>query len=338
MNKKGQITVFIGIAIVMLIAVGAVIYFMQKEVAPEHIRRLLVDVPEMAKPIAAYIYSCLDDAIPVSVNTIAQSGGYIFPHNFVESEYGDISYGFRKGENTLVSIAEMQDQLSGLIGGSIIECFDVAVIEKQGYKITTSEIIANTQILPDKVISTIKFPVIITKGDSSITIENFALDKPLPLGKLHGIAGMVVTELKKNQEGINIGGFQDLDAQVEVVPIDEENLMFAIRSIRTVIGKNPLTFIFAAEIELNKPPVFTNLPDEFTLPEEEPFSYTITAEDPNNDPFTFFAEAGLFGIDENTGYFEFTPKIPGEFDVMFEVKDFHGATYRKQVTFIIEES
>jgi len=335
--KKGQLTIIMIVAVIIIIATGTMIYFSQREVTSDEIRRLLVDVPEMAKPIAAYVYSCLEGAIPLGVKTIASSGGYIFPINAIPSEYGEISYGYRKGENTLISLEEMQNQLSGFIGASVSDCFDPVLFEKQGYTIEIESISASAKIAPTTIITTLNFPIRITKGDSSVTVSDFALQQALPLGKLYGVAGQIVTQLQDNPIGLNLGAFQNIGAEIETIPINNENMLIGIRSLEAGIGEELLTFMFAAEFEVNAPPRFIDLPDEFIISEDEKFSYTVKAEDPNGDDFTFFAEKGLFGLNETTGYFEFTPEITGEFDVMFEVKDIHRATYRKKVKFIIEE-
>ncbi|NIP34808.1 MAG: hypothetical protein GWN18_07685, partial [Thermoplasmata archaeon] len=47
------------------------------------------------------------------------------------------------------------------------------------------------------------------------------------------------------------------------------------------------------------------LPDE--IPEDSPFSFIMTATDPDGDAVTWSDDTDLFDIDPNTGAFEFTP-------------------------------
>jgi len=321
MNKKGQITVFIGIAIVMLIAVGAVIYFMQKEVAPEHIRRLIVDVPEMAKPIAAYIYSCIDAVAPAGIIAISLGGGYIFSPESIETEYGSISYGFRKGRNTLPSIEEIQNQLSSYMGAAVLNCFDISLFEKQGYAIELAEITTQTQIVAEKVIFTINMPTKITKEESTIELTDFAYEAKLPLGRLYNLAQQTVENLQENPEGLELTYTQGIKEEIELLPIDIENFVVAIRDPETIIQREPLTFLFATEHAINEAPKFTNLPNTLEFNENQLASFKVEAEDPEDDPTTFAADPTLFDINNETGAFSFTPEIPDTYNIEFTVTD-----------------
>jgi len=335
MNKKGQVTVFIGIAIVMLIAIGAVIYFMQKEVAPEHIRRLLIDVPEMAKPIAGYIYACIDGTAPLAAATIAKGGGYIFPPNFIDSPYGNLAYGYRKGQNTLISLIEMQNQLAAYAGTALLECLDLSLFEKQGYTLELEEITAETQILPNKILFTFNIPMKVSKEDSTVQLNDFVWDINMPLGTLHSIAENIVAELQNDPYEFSLGFLQGAPGQIEMLPIDIENIGIAIRDPRVKIEQQPLTFLIVAEIMSNRPPYFTNLPNTLEFTENQVATFTVEAEDPEGDPITFAADPTLFDIDENTGTFTFESEIPDTYPIEFRVMDDKRNMFKKIVEITI---
>jgi len=69
-KKRGQITVFIIIAILLLIGVSVYIYLSEeKEVKKE--------APEAAKPIFNYVQSCLRNTARSGLRAIGDHGGYI---------------------------------------------------------------------------------------------------------------------------------------------------------------------------------------------------------------------------------------------------------------------
>lgn len=332
---KGQLTIFIIIAIIALIAIGAVIYFMQKPIAPEHIRRLIVDVPAMTKPIAAYMYACIDGSAPAGIIAVARGGGYIFPPESIETEYGAISYGYRKGRNTLATIEEMQNQLSSYMGAAVLNCFDISLFEKQGFTIELTEITTQTQIIPNKVIFTLNIPMKITKGKSTIELADFFFESKLPLGRLYNLAQQTVKNLQENPEGLDITFTQGIKDEVELLPVDLENFVVSIRDPETIIENEPLTFLFATEHTLNEAPKFTNLPNILEFAENQLASFKVKAEDPEADTLSFAADPTLFDINTETGEFSFTPEIPDTYQIEFRVSDDHDNTFKKIVKIII---
>jgi len=335
MKTRGQITLFVGIAVFIIIAIGAAIYFTQKEVAPEHIQRLLIDVPEMAQPIAAYMYACMDGAAPMGIQSLARGGGHIFPSTPLNTDYGPISYGFLNGASTLVSIEDMQSQLAGYLAAAMLDCFDVSLFEKQGFKIETGDIIASSQILLDKVIFTITYPMKISKGEATVQLEDFVLEAKYPLGRLHQIADLIVTDLVEDPSGIDLAFTEGLPEEVEMLPVDRYNFAIAVRDKKAIINDQPVTFLFASSIVRNAPPSFTNLPDNLEFTENQDITFQVKAEDPEGDNIIFSADPTLFEINQQTGEFVFTPEIPGEYEIMFTVTDAKGNAFNKLVEVFI---
>ena len=335
MNRKGQITIFIIIAIILIIAAGAYIYFTSKPVMPEEIQRLIVDVPELGKPIAAYIYSCMDLGAPVGILTIARGGGYVFPPTALKTEYGTLGYGYRLGDDILASKEEIEAQISHYMGTVVLSCFDISLFEKQGYKIELEEITTETQMLPDKLIVTMNIPMTVSKGDASIQLNDFALAVEIPLGRLHAIAKTFIAQLKENPDEISLSFMQGIPEEIEILPIDSNNIAVAVRDPQTVLNDEPLTFLFAAEVAQNLAPEFKNLPDTMEYTEGETVSFTVEAEDPEGNAFVFSADPILFEINQETGAFAFTPEIPDTYLIEFTVIDDKGNTNRKNVEIII---
>jgi len=255
----------------------------------------------------------------------------------LKTAYGDIGYGYRKGRNTLATIEEMETQLSSYMGAAVFNCFDPSLFEKQGYKIEIEEIVSQTQIFPKKVVFTINMPMKLTKGESTIELADFVFESNLPLGRLHSIAQKTVEELQKNPEGINLLFTQGINEEIELLPVDLENFIVAVRDPQNLVEDEPLTFMMATEHAINEPPEFTNLPNTLLFTDGQQASFTVQAEDPEDDPITFEADPVLFYIDEQTGAFTFTPEIEGTYPVEFRVKDNQGNVFKKIVEIIIEE-
>src|SRR5574341_2475565 len=75
MSKRGQITIFIIIGIVLLLSVGVALYFYQARVT-EPIKRL-VAVPEEVQQIYDYVATCANQIGKDGLLIMGTQGGYI---------------------------------------------------------------------------------------------------------------------------------------------------------------------------------------------------------------------------------------------------------------------
>ncbi|MBS3128220.1 hypothetical protein J4410_03685 [Candidatus Woesearchaeota archaeon] len=74
MGKRGQITVFIIIGLIIIISAGLIIYMIQSK---EQINVEEALVPEDAKPIYEYVKSCMNTLGQEALNIMANQGGYV---------------------------------------------------------------------------------------------------------------------------------------------------------------------------------------------------------------------------------------------------------------------
>lgn len=332
-NKKGQITIAIILAVILLISVALMLYLRPKEI--EAVERILIDVPEMARPVAIYVQNCVDVVATPGVYLLGVQGGYVFPpEDSLETYYGKTYYGYKEGINALPGRTEMEFQLSAYMDAAITSCANLSTFERQGFEIIEDAITTTTIIAEDNVIIRIKWPIRVKKGDFETTFEEFATEVPVRLGKMHSIAQSVVAKQVEDPEFLDISHMSSFDIPVETVPIDTEHLLISIVDNTTLFEGEPFAFMFANKYIFNQDPTII-VDDEFVLQDEQPFSYQVNATDPEGDALTFKDYTHLFDINETTGMINFTPQIPGEYDVELKVTDSNGNEDKKFVRFIV---
>ncbi len=128
MNKKAQVTSFIVIGLVILIAVSLFLYY----------RGFLIQepviIPDDLKPINNFVEACVQDVAKDAVISLGARGGYIeMPERmnlydaFVEQTPGSlirVPYWYFNGVNLAPSIESMQDSISNYIEENINSCTD----------------------------------------------------------------------------------------------------------------------------------------------------------------------------------------------------------------------
>jgi hypothetical protein len=219
-NKKGQVTIFVILAIVIIVIVGIVIYVRGQVVSNGPLPVELTEIPNEFKPIRTYVESCLLTIANDGINKLASHGGYIYPLNktytkpsiFIDpanpteadaillaNQEDAIPYWYYlKGKNTnynflisslTPSIESMQTQLSLYIQDNLDSCIDFAEFEKTGITITSISIpIVDTVIYDSGQDFLLNYNFEVDNGNIKQNIQDYYVKSDLPLKKLYDIA------------------------------------------------------------------------------------------------------------------------------------------------------
>ena len=201
-NKKGQVTIFIIIAILI---VGSVIaYFMLRDdVGVE-------GVPSNLAPIYEAFLSCLEDETLVGIDLLGTQGGYIELPGFEPgSDYmpfsnhldfvgNQIPYWYYVSGNNVQkeqvpSKSGMESSLGDFVAERISGC-NLDSFFDEGYAITLGEAEADTNILGDSVEVSLGMNMYIEKGEDSVLVEDHNVLVKSDLGLLYDNAKIVYEE------------------------------------------------------------------------------------------------------------------------------------------------
>lgn len=240
MEKKGQITIFIIIAIV--IVVGLILYL--------SVRGGLItqQVSPAIKPIHSFVDNCVSKVGEDAIYHIGETGGY-FLYSKRSNEVG-IAYYFDKGENLFPSKEKIQDELSLYMNEMLFFCVQ-NFIEFPDFEINQKEIKTETRIVKDKVIFNVNYPLTILKDDKSYFLKNFKKEIPTRLNTIFEVASGIIEEQMLDFENICINCIGDLafDNKIYVTfnddPFDEETMIFSIIDDEYKINGEDYFFYFA---------------------------------------------------------------------------------------------
>jgi len=206
MNKQGQVTIFVIMAV--LIIGGIIAYFMIRD------RFVVNSIPEEFRPVYDYYLSCLEDSTQEGINLLGEQGGYIEVPDFEPgSSYMPFSnqldflgqgvpyWMYVSGNNLLKEQVPtkkgMERELGDYVSNKIVDC-DFTDFVLAGYDVYIEEgeavvIINNLDVGVD-----VKNKVTMFKGNSSVIIENHKLEIPSKLGKFYDLAIGVYNLEKSN--------------------------------------------------------------------------------------------------------------------------------------------
>ncbi len=232
-NNKGQITIFIILGIILLIAVSLILYFsffqkedrFQKAFAQER-------VPETFKPVQMFITSCLEGVATDAIIELGKHGGYI---TLNDQELSEVTFNLNAAQPTrgdavpfsdsyyvpywvyleddldceqcvvsfdkIPSLASMESQINKYIARELPNCInDLSDFKEQGFSIETGEK-SNVQstIAPGHVQIIADYEVSIAKDQTTTTLHTFPIEIPVPLYELYTLADDMISYLADNQ-------------------------------------------------------------------------------------------------------------------------------------------
>ncbi|MGV8142891.1 MAG: hypothetical protein ACP5NS_04660 [Candidatus Pacearchaeota archaeon] len=171
MNKRGQVTIFVILALVIVGVVVAIFAFPEVNVFSDSVNP------------GAYLKSCIEPEITLIKDTLSEQGGYANPTHYTFYQDMKLQYLCYTTENYLpctvqqpLLLRHIEKEMKSYIEPRAKQCLQDLKnqYEKRGYSVSsgTSEIIVS--VVPQKVIVDFNAPLTITK-ESTQTFQKFAV-------------------------------------------------------------------------------------------------------------------------------------------------------------------
>lgn len=323
--KKGQVTTFIIIGLVILLIASLLFFLVGKG-------KDLQELPQTdEQKIKNYIEDCIEDTVETGVKLQGLQGGNIYlSDKYLTTDYSEILYSYYKGKNTLLTLEDMESDLSAFISQSLPFCVNWSTFPD--YNITAGDISTDTEILENNIIFTINYDITAKKDEAIFRLNQFRYSSDIRVGYIYNIVKEILEKTLIDPDWIDLTYLSEFDANIELLPYNDSVLVY---SMTDNSPEDPYTFLTALSFKENKPPII-RLPDEIEWQDGLPLIYQVPVLDPEGDPFTCSDDTVLFDITEDCQII-FTPEIPGQYDVTITVEDMRGNAVHKKVKFQIKE-
>lgn len=193
-EKRGQLTIFIIVAI-LIVALALFIYFFYPKLRPVGV--------ETDNPYS-YIEKCMKDTLEETVEVISMNGGnYEVNENngfFYRGDY--VKYLCYTNENFIRCVNQepfltehVEEEILTQITPEIDSCFEALVetYERKGYDVDLTREITKVEILPDRVSTNFHSKLNLVKGSESQNYEKFEIDINSNLYEMLEVVKNIVT-------------------------------------------------------------------------------------------------------------------------------------------------
>lgn len=243
-SKRGQLTVFVIIGVVIVAVVAILLYLKSVAVEKEEV------VPVDIAPIKLYVEKCLEETAKDAVLIIALQGGYyILPEKSLNFLNIYSPYYLYEGEVFLPTIEMIENELSFYCMFNLRDCIDLETFSERGYEITIEIPEVTVTIAPKEIFFDVDMPVTIKTEDEEQTISRFSTDVETELMKLYNAASEYIDYQSKEPSFFAVSDAVEISSKNDIIfkgwIIENEDFVFSFIDNNSMIKNRPLTFNLA---------------------------------------------------------------------------------------------
>ena len=246
-SRKGQVTIFVIIAILIVAGIAAFFIFRNKFGASSSLTPTITTPAELL-PITNSIQTCVQTTLQDGTKLVGFQGGYILPPtNALETNFSYIAWGYYLGQNTLASESTIQSEIAKYIELTLPFCFDTSAFPN--YKVITKNPKASVIINQNSVSTSVSYPFTATKVESSWEINNkYPASYPVKLGDMYNISKAIVLKEAQNPNSLDITFLSNFKYDISVLHEGNNIAVYSITDYNQNITGGAYTFRFANKI------------------------------------------------------------------------------------------
>ena len=222
LNKRGQVTIFIIVAIILLAIVG--IFF----ILNQDTEGTTGDVS--SDPVYIFVEKCIENTAIDALYVISQSGGYFLPTEFSNEE--GIAYYYANNRNYMPSKEKIETEISWYINEMLYFCTEDFVNFSE-YNINPGEIKTRALIKDYEIVLNVEYPLSITKGEETSILKNWdAIKIPSRLGVIYNSIKQLIDEQMGREDiclSCNLEIALENSLTIDMENYDENEVIFIIK-------------------------------------------------------------------------------------------------------------
>lgn len=237
LSNKAQISIFILLGLVILIAAAFIINIEDLNFEEDEISSSF-DVA----PIKLFVERCLNNVGKESLIFVGEHGGYYnLPNPSLEDENFNLPYYFFENLVLTPSIKTIQSELSKYINENLLFCInDFEEFEKQGFEIEYNNVDTNTIIGENDISFIINFPTKIRKDNELTKIDNYNIKiEKMPLKTINEVSQEIINLQSEDPISVCLSCLYDLgvenDLYIDVQKYFNNTLIFDVISFNASI-------------------------------------------------------------------------------------------------------
>jgi hypothetical protein len=243
MGKRGQITIFIIIAIT-IISISFLVYFVYPKINATFLT---------SDPVYIYLEGCIEDAILSSAQIFGYQQGYHTPPaRTLRTNSSNIAYYYFEGEVHIPGNNFFENELAKIINERIVEeCTNFLFFEEDGYLIEFENPSTRIEISEETFNARVNFPVTAIYGNDASRFSDFIYNPQIRISYVIETSRKLVEKIRDDPSAIDLTFFLDQDVDISISEYDKCNQVYIITDpkSRSWLQGEEYAFAFAVKLE-----------------------------------------------------------------------------------------
>ncbi|MGK0232293.1 MAG: hypothetical protein ACI9P9_000371 [Patescibacteria group bacterium] len=237
MEKRGQITLFIILAIMIILVIFGVFFWVNRDGVSSGSRN-----GELSS-FEGDLADCVDQNFETAILLSGLFGGHVVnAGDFVDSELGMITIVYDRSSR-LLNLRSIENEIAGYLEATLLAC-----VESRSFvniKISNSEYLVRARDGKVDVSAVITYSM--NDDDSGKIVEfDYVTEVPVDLAGLYESAEDIVAMWARDQDNIDITLLAEQRYDVTFIPLGE-GFIFIVTDENSLIKETPVSFMFAVK-------------------------------------------------------------------------------------------
>jgi hypothetical protein len=239
MMKRGQLTIFIILGLVVVFVIVSLFFIVSKK----DIINLRGSTPAEIQDLEYQIQDCLEQRAIDSLRLVGLQGGYLKPNVFVETYYGEVAFALKNKKNILASNKVIENEISKYLELALPFCLD-----ENDELVILSEPKIVTRIIDNRVLINAEMPFSMLNEDKRIISDkNYKKQFNLRLDKILKTANDIIERHIREPDFVDITSLSRTDFDIFFV-YHLDSVVYIITDSESELEEVPYSFVMAIEI------------------------------------------------------------------------------------------
>jgi hypothetical protein len=256
LGKKGQVTIFIIVGIVILGIVLGMVYVSQYLVK-EELKVIEEEAGELfmtTSLVKMFVENCLERVGEEGIFYLGWQGGYYqADYRHVDFSSVLVPYFYYLDNYYLPDKEVVAEELSSYIMDNLDKCINnFEVYKERGAVISEDNLVVKSEIVPGKILIEAEYPIKIKRAGAAIALDRFLAEVELDFNEIYNQVSLSLEEQKEAPNAIPLGGITHLaylnDFSFEVDNLADDSVLYFFLFDNT-IREEPYVFIYAAKYD-----------------------------------------------------------------------------------------
>jgi|SRR3989344_3945318 len=249
MQKRGQSTIFIAVAVIIVLILALFSYYSSVLSKGESAKDTLT-IPQTVENLKSAIKQCLDDSLAYSTYLVASHGGSMLNTNTMEiPELGKIQMGYNEATNSvnLPQEKEITKQISASVETEIERCANINE-NFPGLIKESNKPIVSVSMENNRIKARLQYPVVVKQGTTEARVlETYLSSLDVDFLKLLKTANDLLDTIKKDPAYLDLYFIQNAPVSITFLPLENQKGVFILTDENSLIKNIPLSLVFGAQ-------------------------------------------------------------------------------------------